>query len=187
MKMAELVRRLSERSGVGAADVRAVLRALPDVVVEALSEGEEVTLRGLCTIGSRWREARTVRSIRSRRRMVLDGRFVVRYNTAARVKRALAERTPQLWHDPEHQKAWRVAEALIGDLVLYHGARAPTALSPSATTDEVAQACAEAFGQVWSQVLENYSSRIPERVRSQRAYLALAAREQWKASDDPEA
>jgi len=183
MKYSELVDRLAAKSGRSKREVRDVLSALASVGVDALAAGEEVPLRGLCTIGSRWQAARPVRSIQSRRRMMLDGRFVVRYRTSSKVRDALLGRTPQLWKEPGHQEAWRMAETLVSDLDVYHGSSAPTDITGAASSERVRQRCQECFGPVWSQVVDSYDRRVPEGVRSQRDYLAMAAIQQW--ADQP--
>jgi len=179
MKYAQLVAAVAEQSDVSQRDVRRVLKALSGVTLSALADGEEVPLRGICTIGSRWRAARPVRDLRTRRRIMLDGRFVVRFRTSQKVKDALSGRTPQLWRDPAHQAAWRAAETLIGDLDLYHGADAPTSLTSASSSDEVARVCMDAFGPMWVQVVQSYEQRVSEEIRSVRNYLTLAAAELW--------
>lgn len=116
--------------------------------------------------------------------MHLDGRFVVRYRTSKRLKQALAGRTPQRWPDPEPQKAWRVAETLVGDLALYQQARAPQGITPSTPLDEVLAACRRSSGALWLQVEASYAERVPDRVRLEQDYLALAARSEWVIEDE---
>jgi len=183
MKYSELVEALAAESGRSKREVRDVLSALAKVGVDSLREGKEVPLRGLCTIGSRWQAPRAVRDIRSRRRMMLDGRFVVRYRTSKTVKDALSARTPQLWREEGHQAAWRTAETLIGDLEVYHGASVPTEITAASPSEKVRSRCAAAFGPIWAQVEASYQQRVPEEVRSQRDYLALAAIDRW--ADQP--
>ncbi len=184
MKYGELVDRVAERSGRPKAHVRDVLSSLTSVAIEALGDGDEVPLRGLCVIGSRWQDPRPVRSIKSRRRVMLDGRFVVRYRTSKQVRETLTARTPQLWREPGHQQAWRTAETLVGDLDVYHSESAPTDLTGAEPTDRVRERCAISFGPVWTQVEASYQARVPAEVREQRDYLALAAMARW--GDQPE-
>ena len=178
MTWSDLIDRIALRTGLSKKDIRATLSALADVAVEALGDGDDVPLRGLCTLSSRRRGPRTIRDIRLRRRIHLDGRYVPRVRVSGRVRQILQQRTPQLWRDPEHQKAWRTAAALVGDLALYHADRAPT-LDHEATQDAAESDCRTAFGPLWSQVQRSYEERIPAEIRNRRNYLALAALERW--------
>jgi hypothetical protein len=115
---------------------------------------------------------------------MLDGRFVVRYRTSKHVREVLTARTPQLWRQPGHQEAWRTAETLIGDLDVYHRGSAPTDLTGADPTDRVRERCQASFGPVWTQVVDSYRKRVPDEVREERDYLALAATARW--GDQPE-
>lgn len=178
MRWRDLIARTATRADVPKAVVQRVLNAFVEETLEALSQGEEVTLRGIGTLGSRWREMRSLRSIQSRRKMMLDGRYIPRFRAATRLRGVLAARTPQNWRSPQHQAAWRVAEALVSDLNLYHADRAP-ALAPDADCDAVDAACLTSFGPLWSRVVNTYERDVAADVRADTAYLQLAAQRRW--------
>lgn len=178
MNWTDLVERVAARTGLPETRVRSILNSTVAVSLEALAEGQDVSLRGLGTLTSRWREPATLRSIGDRRRLRVDGRFVPKFRAARRLRAALAERTPQRWRDPAHQTAWRVAETLISDLALYHQARAPQ-LDPAAPAAEVEAACVAAFGPVWRRVRETFDAKVSADVRAMDDYLSLAARSRW--------
>ena len=179
MRWGDLVVKVSERSGVGPRQTRAVLAALIREVLAALKRGEEVSVPGIVKIDARWQEARTVRSVKDRRRVAIDGRYVPRLRAGTKVKRVLLSRTPQTWRDPAHQAAWQLAEALIGDLELYHGKRVPSDLTASMDSGEIEARCAEAFGTVWEMVRTTFDDAVAEPIRSQQPHLPTAARRRW--------
>ncbi len=179
MNWTDLVARVAERSGVSKAQARRVLGALVEESTERLCAGDSVVLKDLVVLGSRWREPTSVRSVADRRKLRLDGRWVPTARVSGRLREALAARTPQTWRDPEHQAAWRTAETLVGDLVLYHSDNAPARLDPRATPAEVEAACAASFGPLWGRVRATYQARVPEHVRAHTDHLALSARSRW--------
>lgn len=178
MKWTALIKEVSEKTGQSERTVREVLRTMVDVSLSALTEGEEVHLHGLCTVSSRWQEPRTLRSVHDQQTLLLNGRFVPRLRPAARLRRHLADRTPQHWRDPAHQNAWRVAQTLIDDLALYSAGAEP-ALTTDSPHADVHRACAVTFGPLWNQVLHTYNREIPEPIRQEYDHLAHAARQQW--------
>jgi nucleoid DNA-binding protein len=185
MNWTELVARVSARSGTSVRQTRRVLRAMVDVCIEALAEGDSVVIRDLFTLSSRWRGPSTLRSVSDQRKIRLDGRWMARFRPARRLRVTLAERTPQTWRDSDHQTAWRVAEALVGDLALYHGDKAPDALTEATRLDEVDAACALRFGPLWARVRQSYEARVSENIRSSTDYIAMAARSRWGRQATP--
>lgn len=179
MNWSELISAIAEREALPEETVRTVMRAAVDVSLESLAEGEDVTLHGLCTLGSRWQKPRSLRSIHDHRPLRLSGRFVPRIRPSSRLRRTLIARTPQPWRDDRHQAAWRVAQALIDDLDLYHEAQAPDDLDPAASLEDVQTRCARAFGDLWTQVQHTYRQQTPPEIHEQTNYLAQIAREQW--------
>lgn len=182
MNRSELIRALSERSGVSQADARRVMDALSEVTREALLADEAVPLKGVGTLRSQWRPSKAIRSIRDRRKVMLDGRYGVRFQASGALKAALAARTPQRWRDPAHQRAWREAETLLGDLELYHADDAPNGLDPALSDDALGAACEDAFGPMWDRVVMSFEARVDAAVREERDYLLLAARRRWCAA-----
>ena len=91
----------------------------------------------------------------------------------------MRDRTPQLLRDPAHQRAWRLAETMIGDLGLYHVSDTPTDLSPESTLAEVDASCRRSLGAAWGRARAAYEEKTPAPVREVRDYLAMAARRRW--------
>lgn len=185
MNVSELVVRIAARTGIPESRVRQVLRAEADLMVEALAQGDKVSLHGVGTICSRWRPAAQLRAIGDRRKVRIDGRWVARFRPAARLRGVLLARTPQLWRDPAHQAAWRVAETLIGDLALYHAAKAPAGLAPDADPAAVDEACLASFGPIWTRCRATWDGKVPPEVRAATDYLCLAARARWALPQSP--
>ena len=179
MNWSQLSAEVAARSGVPPKEAHAVLSALVEVTLEALAKGDDVVLRGLGTLSSRWQGMRTLRSVSGSRKLMLDGRFVPRFRAASRLRAALLTRSPQRWRDPEHQSAWRIAETLIGDLALYHGANSPGEISQDTPLDEVGAACRGAFGGAWMRVTGAWEVQVSPQVRDEKDYLLLAARRRF--------
>lgn len=180
MNRSDLVTEIAERTGLPRAAVQRVLKAQGEVALEVLARGESVTIPGLGSLGGRWQEARTLRTVHDQRKMILDGRFIPRFRSGKAVRDVLLARTPQLWKDPAHQAAWRVSETLVGDLSLYHKDKAPS-LDPNLDLDAVKQACEAAFGPIWTRVVTAYETQVAASIRATRPYLLLSARRRWSA------
>lgn len=179
MTMQDTVRHVAARLDLSQNQVRSVLDTLAAYVEEALGRGEKVTLPGVGTLEGKWREPRVVRSIADARRTFVGGRYVVKYVPAAGIKRVLEGRAPKVWRSPEHQAAWRLAETLIGDLALYHAARAPTDLPADAAPAVVEERCAAAFGDLWTRVRAEWREKVPPSVGADHDYLGRAAVARW--------
>jgi integration host factor subunit beta len=179
MNWGELVAAVAARTGMSVARTREVLGTAVEVGAEALGEGDSVSLRELGRIDSRWRAPSIVRSISNGRKIRVDGRWVPDYRPSSMLCERLEARTPQYWRIPEHQNAWRVAEALVGDLVLYNPEAAPPALTHEDTDEQVHARCAAAFGAGWMRVRQGYDARVPLEVRSACDYLPIVARARW--------
>jgi len=182
MNWTELVKEIASESSQSERDVRQILDAMVSVTTSKLLAGEDVPVRGLGTISSRWRAARTLRSVQDQRKIMLDGRFVPRFRPSKSLRDAVAGRTPQHWRDPQHQAAWRIAETLVGDLALYHAGRAPSAVTENTPPSDVRMSCVEAFGPLWAQVERTYAQQVAGAVRSEGDYLGLAARRAFASS-----
>lgn len=170
----ELVQKTADRSGVSPSTVRAVCKSLVEVLTEEIQAGRTARLPGLGSFWSAWQPERTMRSVSDGHRLVLDGRHVARFRAATALKDALRELTPQPLADPEHQRAWRLAEALVGDLVLYNPNTRP-ALSGVTEPNAVHSACASTFGNGWEQARARFEREIPATVRVERDHLSMAA------------
>lgn len=179
MNTTELIIAVSERTGLPRKEVQQAVGALLQILLEQAAAGEDVQLRGLGTMSARWLEPRALRSVADQRKVTLDGRWVPRFRPADALRTALLARTPQRWRDPRHQSAWRLAEALVGDLALYHGAQVPT-LSASTPLPMVASICAVAFGPVWERVVETWNTGVPAQVRAEGDHLLRVALHRWR-------
>lgn len=180
MNWNELVDAVAARTGQPKALVRAILNAATAEVGARVATGDEVRLKGLGTLTSRWQNARTLRAVHDARKIALDGRWVPRFRSSAALRGALLLRSPQRWRDPRHQAAWRLAEALIGDLELYHGRSVPR-LDEDTPLPMVAPICEVAFGPVWDRVLRTWNEKIPEDVRRDGQQLLRVAHLRWRA------
>lgn len=179
MNWGELVAAVAARTGMSHARTREVLSAAIEVAGEALGEGEAVSLRELGRLDCRWRAPTIVRSVSNGRRMRVDGRWVPDYRPSALLCERLEARTPQYWRIPEHQSAWRVAEALVGDLVLYSPDTVPPNLTHDDTDEQVHAQCAAAFGAGWMRVRQGYDTRVGTEVKAACDYLPIVARSRW--------
>lgn len=184
MNWTDFTRTVAERSGTSLASSRAVLKAAVEVATEQLCAGESVTFWGLGTLSSRWQAPRTLRDIQTRRKIRLDGRYTASFRPASALRQALLERTPQHWRSDEHQLAYRISEALIGDLAAYHAADAPKALPDTLSPAEIRARCAASFGETWTHITDTYASRVPASVTDHRDYLAEAAQRRWGQPTD---
>lgn len=178
MKEKDLIAAVAARAGTSQAEVRRVLDAFRDLSLEAIRQGSSVPLHGLGVLTPKALEARTIRNVADMRRMRLGRRWTVRMRPSALLRAAARELEPELWRQPDHQAAWRLAETLVSDLDLYHGSRAPR-LPPEAGSELVHSACEGAFGPLWTRVQDSYTNRTPDEVRASHDYLADAARQRW--------
>jgi nucleoid DNA-binding protein len=183
MNGTDMVSAIADRTGIPREQVKEVLDTLTALVLEALGQGEEVSLRGLGSFGARWQEPRSLRSVQDQRRLVLDGRWVPRFRPASALREALLQGSPQRWRDPRHQAAWRLAEALVGDLDLYQRARAPK-LDEDTPLPMVASICAVAFGATWERVIQTWNAQVPAEIRADGDHLLRVAQRRWRARED---
>lgn len=97
----------------------------------------------------------------------------------------MLSRSPQHWRDISHQAAWRLAEALIGDLELYHPTKVPR-LDQDTPLPMVAPICAVAFGPVWEHVLDTWNRSVSFEVRAEGSHLLRVAWRRWRAQEPVE-
>lgn len=178
MTQTELIAVLAERAQLPKSSVQRVLQSLGDVANECTARGEDVHIARVGTLTCTWRRRTVIRDVREGRRMLLGARYAPAFRPAAELKRSASGRTSQLWQDPAHQAAWRLAETLLGDVDLYHASQAP-GLRAEMTPADIRQACASAFGPVWTRVVETYFAATPDAVRREHDYLADIARDLW--------
>lgn len=175
----ELIDHVAADTGLTKANVRQVLESLSRTVQERLLADDSVRIPGIGTLSAKWMRGRAVRDVQTRRKRRYDGRYVARFSVSASLKRALAQRTPQLLRDPQHQTALRTAEALISDIDLYHKTRVAGFIPVDAEGTAVDDACERLLGHVWTAARRTYMQRTPPEVRTHRDWLAVAAKRRW--------
>lgn len=179
MNHGELVARIADRTGQPRESVKHMLRELASIVGDELADGGTVAVSRLGTFSPRWAAGGVVRDLSSGRKTAYDGRWVPRFKASTKVRDTLAATTPSYLKDPDHQRAWRCAEAITGDLAMYHGAHAPKDLPADAPLPRAERVCADAFGPAWTQARATFDASTPEEIRRARDYLTLAARARW--------
>lgn len=179
MNSQALIDLVATRVNLPRSTVRVAMVTLVAVIREALGQGEDVHLTGLGTFDSRWERERTVRSIRDGQKLVVDGRWHPAFRASSSLRAHVRARTPQVLKDAAQQRAWRLAEALVGDLQLYHWRDAPAGLTPDTDPVDVDAQCARALGPAWVRARQTWSEQTPAEVQASRDHLALAARRRW--------
>lgn len=180
MNQRQLIDALAASSGESKAAVSRVLSALGEVVHTSVAEGETVPIPSVGKIVTSWRGPRVLRQVKNGRKMRIGGRYVAQLRPSGKLKETAANRTDQSWRDPAHQKAWRLAETLIGDLALYHEDKIPQ-LADDQDLRSVEDACASALGDAWRRARTTYESDVPSPVRAAKDHLAQTAREHWSS------
>ncbi len=179
MNWTDLIDTVAERAGLSRAQSRAALTALVAVIQESLVNEDTVQLRGLGSFSGKWTEGRVLRSIQSRRKMWVGGKLSARFRPAKGLRDALDTRADKRWKDPEHQKAWRLAETLVGDLALYNTDVVPEGLDRNLDVESIAASCAAAFGDAWDQAVLTFDERVSAEVREDTDYLCAAVLRRW--------
>lgn len=177
MNQRELIDALASETDETKAAVHRVLQALGRTIQDAVERGDSVPLPGVGRVTTAWRGPRVVRHIQTGRRTRIGGRHVPVFRPSSALKEGALSRTDQSWRTPDHQKAWRLAEALVGDLELYHGDATPTLSDDDPTA--VRSACASALGEAWRKAEAAFENDVPASVRDQNDYLATIAFERW--------
>lgn len=180
MRQSDLFKDVGARAGVSADDARAVLHALAQVVLDEAARGQVVQLPEIGRLRPIWRNERVIRAVLDGRKIALDGRWAVEFRPGPRLKQLMDERSPQLLRDPEHQRAWRLAEALAADLRIYHP-QSMLSVTRQMQPEELESACLLAFGSAWSRARARFDNEIPESVRAHRDYLQAAVRRRARA------
>lgn len=179
MNQRQLIDALAASSGESKAAVSRVLAALGQVVQDAVAEGVEVPIPAVGKIVTTWRGPRVLRQVSNGRKMRIGGRFVPQLRPSGKLKETAANRTDQSWRDPAHQKAWRLAETLIGDLALYHEDGLPSLDGDLEDMRAVDAACESALGDAWRRARSTYEKDVPNDVRRTTDHLAQTALEHW--------
>lgn len=178
MKWSEVLDEVAERSGESKAATRRVLEAFVQLTVERVVAGDRVAIPKLGSLQRSWRKPSILRRVDSGLRMALDGRWVARFRPSTTLRDGLLEQSPQPLLDPAHQKAWRVASALLSDLEAYHGAEVRGALTQAANGDAEA-ALRGALGATWTRCRETYASRVDTTAVRDRDHLLEQAVARW--------
>jgi nucleoid DNA-binding protein len=179
LNWSDVVQRTASASGVSRAQTERILEAFIALADDTIKRLGTVRIKRIGTLSAEWRSSRVLRSPKDKRRMFLDGRFQVQFRAAEGMKKRLAQLSPQLWKDGEHQAAWRMAETLLSDLELYHAERVPKSLATQTPDEDVRAQCEAAFGPHWRRVIATWNGAVSERVRGERDYLAHCARMRW--------
>lgn len=175
----ELVRRIASESGLNLRDAERALRAVERTIVEAVAAREVVRVGGLGTFRPVWRGESVFRSPHNQRRMFVDGRWQMAFKPSAPVRRIMAALTPTDYRSEAHQRAWRLAETLLGDLAAYHRSAPPPIIPADSDDARVREACEAAFGGQWTRATQTWVTQTPPEVASRRDYLVAAARRRW--------
>lgn len=61
-------------------DVEAILEYTIAVIEDALKRGEEITIRGFGTLGLKYRQPRSTRSLKTGERVAVEGRYVPKFS-----------------------------------------------------------------------------------------------------------
>jgi len=179
MNWAELVGAVAERSGARQAEVRRCLDTLSEVMLEAVGDGDRVTLKNLGSFELMRAEGRVVRSVANGRKMWVGERFRLRYRPALAARTLASEKVSEDWRSPEHQAAWRLAQTLVGDLSLYHSARTPSDLSGDDEAAVIRARCEAALGSAWRQAARLFDESVKQSVTDGCDYLAMVACKSW--------
>jgi nucleoid DNA-binding protein len=178
MNAKDLVAAVANQSGQSRSNVRAVLDALAVVAHTTVGPEVGVSLPGLGVIGARHVKGRTLRSIVDGRRVYVEAHLQATFRPAHELRAVLEAREPRLMRDPEQQRAWRLAETLVGDIALYNPSIHPT-LVEETPLDQVDTLCASLFGDAWVRARARYDEQIPGAVRAVRDHLSFSARRRW--------
>ncbi len=181
MNNKQLVEALADRLGLSKVLVAKVIGGAVAEIQARVAHGEKVTVSGLGHFEVQERPARIIRSVVDTRKLLVGPRHSVRFRAAAALRGAVAHLDDPSWADPAVQGAWRTAETLVGDLDLYHRAKAPAALAVDAEPQVVLEACSRAFGPLWRQVEQTFTERVAADARARTDLLAVAARRRWGA------
>ncbi|MFZ4666996.1 MAG: HU family DNA-binding protein [Prochlorotrichaceae cyanobacterium] len=86
MNKGELVDRIADRASVTKKQADAVLSAVIEVIVDAVSEGEKVTLVGFGSFEKRYRKAREGRNPKTRTKMLIPETYVPAFSAGKQFK-----------------------------------------------------------------------------------------------------
>ena len=90
MNRSELVSAAAERAGTSASAMDAALHAIQDVVTDALTKGEKVTIPGFATLETVQRSAREGRNPATGEKMQIPARTAVKISAGTALTRAVS-------------------------------------------------------------------------------------------------
>ena len=90
MNRSELVSAAAERAGTSSSAMDAALHAIQDVVTDALTKGEKVTIPGFATLETVQRSAREGRNPATGEKMQIPARTAVKISAGTALKRAVS-------------------------------------------------------------------------------------------------
>lgn len=164
MKKTDLVQKLSSRLNRTNSDVKEVVEAALEEILDAVSKGEKVSLLGFGTFQRLWTPPRRGRHPKTGRLLDLHPRFTTRFTPGTGFEKRLKNLIPVFDSDPDHVKARRVARTLAADLRLYHKAQIEDAQKRGGQLGEELE-------QVLSDARSSWRERVSARVRAERDYL----------------
>lgn len=164
MKKTDLVQKLSARLNRPATDVKEVVDAALEEILDAVAQGEKVSLLGFGTFQRIWTPPRRGRHPKTGRLLDLHPRYTTRFAPGTGFEKRLKNLIPVFDSDPDHVKARRVARTLAADLRLYHKAQIEE-------TQKRGGQVGEELEQVLSDVRTSWRDRVSARVRGERDYL----------------
>ena len=89
MNKAELLRAISDKSGVTVKDTERVVNAFIDAVAEAMSKGGEINLIGFGTFSVAKRAARTARNFKTKELIDIPAANAVQFKAGKKLKDAV--------------------------------------------------------------------------------------------------
>ncbi len=89
MNKSELVKKIAAASGLSAADSKKALDAATAAIKEAVAAGDKVQLVGFGTFGTKERPERTGINPRSKQKIVIAAKKVVKFNAGAEFNAAV--------------------------------------------------------------------------------------------------
>ena len=91
MTKSELIKAIAKKSSLTEAQTNDVVKALTDVITEALASGDKVQLPGLFTAETVERPARNGRNPRTGEAMTIPAHRAVKISASSTLKKAVAE------------------------------------------------------------------------------------------------
>lgn len=91
MQKIELAKRITASTGIELNDSMAMLNAMSEEIVKALSQGESLFIRGLCTLKPILRKQKVARNISKGTPIVLKAQYVAKFIPSKKLKTAVSK------------------------------------------------------------------------------------------------